>query len=108
MSIATTIPISISAEAGKRVAELGMQHELERILEYTCQAPGVHRIDVTLIPPCDPGDDPRVVLEVSQDLPEEANNPLWRQWCDWMVDTFPSDVLRHFNLLSVHGASDEG
>jgi len=59
------------------------------------------------MPPCDPGDDTRAVLEVSKTVPQEAGSS-WRQWCDWMVDTFPPDVLRHFNMLTVYGAGNEG
>src|ERR1700693_4970993 len=89
----TTIPITVSAEAAARIAELGMQREGGRMLEHTSKAgAGLRSIEVTLMPACDPGDDPRVILEVTKDDPREANDPLWGQWCDWMVETFPSDV----------------
>jgi hypothetical protein len=108
MSIITSVPVTVSAEVEARITELAMQREMERMLEYTSQAAGVRSIDVTLMPPCDPGDEPRVILEVTRDKPQQANDPFWRQWRDWMVETFPSDVLRHFNLLIDHGAADEG
>ncbi len=39
---ATTFPVSITPEAAARVAELGMQAELERMLEHTRQTvPGL-------------------------------------------------------------------
>ena len=109
MAIASVIPITVSEEAAARIAELERQCELEQILEHTCQAAaGLRGIDVTLMPPCDPGDDPRVILEVTTNELPKANDRLWRQWRDWMVETFPSDVLRHFNLLTVYGGADEG
>jgi hypothetical protein len=107
MSITNTVPITVSAEAATRVAALGMQSDLARMLEHACQAAaGLRSIDVTLIPPCDPGEDPRVILEVTKDSPWETSDPLWPIWRDWMVESFPSDVLRHFNLLTAYGAAD--
>ena len=109
MPISTTIPITVSPEAAARVAQLGMKREFERILEHTCEATsGLRSIEVNLTPPCDPGEDPRVILEVTKDERPEPNDPLWGQWCDWMMHSFPSDVLRHFNLLTVYGAAHEG
>ena|ERR1700726_241613 len=100
------VPVSVSLEASVRVADLGMQRELERMLAHASQTvAGVRGIAVTLIPPCDPGEEPRVVLEVTKDEPQEGSDPLWREWCDWMVETFPSGVLRHFNLLTVASIS---
>ena len=107
MSITATTPISVSEEAKSRIAELGIDHDLERILEHTSKlARGLLRIDVVLTPACDPGDDPRIILEGTKEGAPAVNDPLWRQWRDWMVESFPSDVLRHFNLLTVYGAAN--
>jgi len=109
MAITTSIPITVSADAAAHVKKLGMDRELERMLDHACQAAaGLRSIDVILMPPCDPGDDARVILQVTKDDPRAVSDPLWRQWCDWMVESFPPDVLRHFNLLTVYGATDEG
>ena len=109
MSGTTTVPITLRPEAAARVQQLQLPRELARILEHTSRAvPGIRSIEVVLAPPCDPGDDPRLVLEVTRDDPDGADDPTWREWRDWMVDTFPSEVLRHFNLLTVYGAADEG
>jgi hypothetical protein len=95
-----SVPKTIAPEAAARLAELGMVSELQRMIDYLGNAGAALRsVEVTLAPPCDPGDDPRIILEVTKGTGQLANDLLWRQWRDWMVDTFPSDVLRHFNLL---------
>jgi hypothetical protein len=42
------------------------------------------------------------------DVPHLADDPAWRQRRDWMVETFPAEVLRHFNMLEHCGAADAG
>jgi hypothetical protein len=108
MPISTTVPIRISPEAAAHVADLGMRLELDRMLEHTCQTWEVQSLEVTLIPPCDPGEDARVVLEVTRATPREASDPFWSEWRDWMLDTFSPEILRHFNMLTVYGAANEG
>jgi hypothetical protein len=106
MPPATITPISVTKEAEVRLAELGMRPELEQIIEYTQQlASDLRSIDVVLTPACDPEEDPRIVLEVTKSGSPDINEPLWQQWRDWMIETFPPDVLRHFSLLTVYGAN---
>jgi hypothetical protein len=97
----TTIPVTIAPEAAERMAELGMQRELERMLDYLRQeVPGVLSVDVQLALPYDTGDETGIVLEVPLDRPwSDATGR--RQICDWMVETLSPDANRYFTILTV-------
>src|SRR4051794_24974808 len=59
MSSTVDGPVTVSPEAAARVAELGLQREFEQIVEHTRQTiPGLRRLEVTLAPAHDTGDDP--------------------------------------------------
>lgn len=98
---ATTIPVTITPEAAARVAELGLRHELEQMLEYLSrEVPGVLSVEVQLAPPYDTGDEPTILLEVLLDRPL-ADLGAQRQIRDWKIRTFPPQVRRHFTTLTV-------
>ena len=104
MSSTVDGPVTISPEAAARVAELGLRREFEQILEHTRQTiPGLRRIEVTLAPPVDAGDDPRVILDAILAGRDSPQNPVTDRWRDWVLATFSPDVWRHFMLLTVDG-----
>jgi hypothetical protein len=110
-SMATTkaIPVQITPEAAAHVASLGMQRELEQMLAHTQEAVlGVKAIDVILAEPCDPGDDPRVILEVTKPVPKGSCDPAEMEWGKWIVRTFSPDVGRHFVMLAAYGGGGAG
>ena len=70
MSSVATIPIIIEPEVTARVAELGMTEEFQLMLDHARQViPRLQQIRVTLEPPYDTDDEPRVVTEVLQGGP---------------------------------------
>jgi hypothetical protein len=97
----TTIPVTIAPEAAARVAELGMQRELERMLDFLRQeVSGVLSVDVQLAMPYDTGDETSIVLEVPLDRPlSDASGR--RQLRDWMAEALPPVVNRYFTILTV-------
>ena len=102
----TTIPVTVDAEASVHVAELGMQRELDAMLEFLRQnVPDLHRIDVTLQPPYDTGDDPGVIIEITRDDPHGEGDRIRKSWRDWKIDTYSPDIWRHFALFEVPGES---
>jgi hypothetical protein len=109
MSVPTTIPITISPEAADRVAELGMQKELDIMIEHVRQtAPGLQRIEVTQAERYDLGGEPGVTIEAFSDrpfVPEERTD--W-DWSRWMIETFPSHVLEHFAMMFRYGPDHAG
>src|SRR4051812_40851212 len=100
-------PVTISPEAAARVAELGLQRESEQIVEDTRRSiPGLRRIEVTLAPAHDTGDDPRVILDAFLSGRDSLEDPVFDRWGDWVLATFSPDVWRHFMLLTVDGPGD--
>jgi hypothetical protein len=101
MTSTVTVPLTITAEAAARLAELGMEGDLECMLEYIRQTvTGLRRLEVILEPPYDTGDEPYITIEAFpaisfQSAADEAEN----QWGAWKVRTFPPEVCRHFTLL---------
>jgi hypothetical protein len=64
MSAISAVPRTISTEAASFVAERSMQADLERMIEQTRRTVSdLGRIEVQLAPPCDLGDEPRVIIE---------------------------------------------
>jgi hypothetical protein len=97
----TTIPATIAPEAAARVAELGMQRELEQMLDFLRQeVAGVLSVDVQLALPYDTGDETSIVLEVPLDRPW-SDASARRQIRDWKIRAFPPQVNRYFAILTV-------
>jgi hypothetical protein len=105
----TTVPVTVTPEAATRVAELGMQAELERMLEHTRQAvSGLRAIEVQLALPYDTGDETSIIIQATMDDPHLEYDPIEDQLGAWQVRTFPPDVCRRFVILTVYGAAYEG
>ena|SRR5438309_1166588 len=103
-----SVPVTVTPEAAARVAELGMQAELERMLEHTRRAvPGLRAIEVQLALPYDTGNEDSVVIEASRPNSHLAHDPTDSDWGRWKVATFPPDVCRYFVMMSVYDATDE-
>jgi hypothetical protein len=108
MAEPTTVPLTITPEAAARVAELGMQAELERMLDHTRQTvPGLRSIEVQLALPYDTGDETTLIIEVGMDDPYRLDDPTWEQWSYWQISTFPPHVCRYFTMMPVYGPPHE-
>jgi hypothetical protein len=99
--------VTVTPEAAERVAELGLQADLERMLEHTRQTvTGLKQLEVVLDPPYDTGDEPYITIEALRDRSFRVeNDPTWRQWSEWTIFNFPPDVFRHINLM-IHYVTD--
>jgi hypothetical protein len=108
MPTVSSIPVTVTPEAAERVAELGLQTDLDRMLEHTRQTvTGLRRLDVVLDPPYDTGDEPYITIEALRDPSFRLeNDPTWRQWSEWTIFHFPPDVLRHINMLILYVTDD--
>ena len=106
----TTIPVTVAEDAAARVAQLGMQRELEQLIEHAKQAlPHLDAIRVTLEynPEC-PHEDPSVVIWAHRsDKPAPGTlDQTVSDYSEWKVRTFPPEVCINFTVLSVHGGTD--
>jgi len=104
----TTVSVTVTPEAAARVAELGMQGELERMLEHTRQGvPGLRSIEVRLALPYDTGDETSIIIEATMDDPHFEYDPTEDELGSWKVDTFPPDVCRYFVIMTVYWTPHE-
>ncbi len=104
MSAPATVPVTITPEAAARVAELGMQGELERMIKHAreCVA-GLRRVEVILEPPYDTGDDPYLTIQAFRPLTARWDDPVRQEWGRWKVTTFAPEVARHVTLTLIEG-----
>jgi hypothetical protein len=96
---ATGIPVTNTPEAAQRVAELGMQRELRRVLEHTLRTiPTLKSIEVTLALPYDTADEHgiTIVANVAAVSPFVCEGE--RKWSAWTLGTFPREIWRYFHL----------
>jgi hypothetical protein len=101
MTLSSTVPVTVTAEAAARIAELGLRAELEQMIEHALTTlTAVRKLEVVLDPPYDLGDEPLITLEVVRDAAVHApGDPDLRTWGRWKAATFSPDVSRHFGLL---------
>jgi hypothetical protein len=103
MAAPETVPVTITPEAAAVVAWLGMQTELQRMLEHTLQTvPALKRIEVVLEPPYDTGMEDHILIEATRGDPFRLDDPTREQWGAWRDETFPPDVGFHIGLYLTH------
>jgi hypothetical protein len=96
MNASTDVPLTITPEAAARIAELGMQKELEQMIEHVREVvPNLAAIEVTIAECYDTRDEPGISIVAYSDraFAPEANTS-W-DLIGWAVDTFPPQVLEH-------------
>jgi hypothetical protein len=107
MASVTAIPVTIAQEASDHIARLNMPTVLERMLDQVRQVvPKLKAVEISLAPPCDPGDDPRLLVVAIMEQPHSGYDPTQKTLGLWMVETFAPDVCRHFCLLTAYGDAD--
>jgi hypothetical protein len=104
MSATTAVPLTITPEAAARVAELGMQAAVERMIEHTrASVPGLRRVEVVLDPPYDTGDDPYLTIRAFRPLAHRLDDGTRQAWGRWKVTSFSPEVCRHITLTLIEG-----
>jgi hypothetical protein len=100
MMIATTVPVSIDADAQERINQLGVQKEFDEILEHALQTvPKLVRLDVTCPYNEALGPDQQVVFDahVTDRNGWEADLDFGR----WIHAHFPTEVAINFLLMTM-------
>jgi hypothetical protein len=99
MRTTDTIPVTVEPEAAAFVAELGMQAELDQMLDHAKRTiTGLQALNFQFMPAYDTGEE-RIILQALRD-PASPDFGAWRwdQWSHWEISTFSPDVYRHFTL----------
>ena len=93
---ASTVPVTITPEAAARVAELGMQAELEQMIEHLRQTiPQLRDIQAVLVSrePTDEGESINLVATMT--LAYHPDQMLSWELAGWEVRSFPPEVCEH-------------
>ena len=103
MATGTEIPTKIAPEAVKFVAELGMQKELDVMLQHARQTiPGLQFVDVSYDE--DPtANIPGVFIWAHRDEQGLGNNEIHKQWTQWKMESFPPEVGIRFGFWVTSG-----
>jgi hypothetical protein len=100
MSAATTVPVTITPEAAARLAKLGLQAQLEQMVEHTRQTvPDLTRIDITYLDPYGTGMEPGIGIEAMIKRPFYPEDRIEEKWGRWAIEKFPPQVLEHLTFL---------
>lgn len=106
-SSSAKVPITIRPDAAARLAELGMQTEMQQMIDRALQVvPELAAIEVEIAERYDTGGEPGVSIVAYSDrafVPEDLAT--W-DVTDWMVETFPPQVLQHLCLQIISGRSN--
>lgn len=104
MSASTDIPLTIAPEAAARVAELGLQRELEQMIEHVREVvTGLVAIEVVIAECYDSRDETGVSIEAYRDRPHDPKDKTFWNLNRWAVETFPPQVLEHLGILPSYG-----
>jgi hypothetical protein len=105
----TTIPITVEPEAAARIAELGFQDQVDRMLDYARRnLPQVQRIEIGMNYRYDEDSPDGVCIEIHLERPRDEENRLWWQLTRDIVELFPPEVLEHLHMSLCHGVGDAG
>jgi len=99
----------VEPEAAALVSALGLQAELEQMLEHARQTiAGLQRLQVKFGPAYDTGEE-RIIIEAIRD-PASRGSAAWTpdQYSRWKSAAFSPDVRRHFTLLDEYEANHGG
>lgn len=100
MNASTDIPVTITPEAEARIAELGMRKELEQMIAYVREVvPGLAAIEVTIAECYDTRDETGVSITACSDRLFEPGEKVSEEIDEWVVHTFPPQILEHLCIL---------
>ena len=103
------LPVTVTPEAAARIAALGLQARVDRMIAYARQnLPDLVRIDVVLNERYDMGGEPGVAIEAYSQRPFDPVERIPGKLAEWVVDHFPPEVLEHLHLSYLPGANHAG
>jgi hypothetical protein len=99
----------VEPEAAALVAQLGLQAELEQMLEHARRTiTGLQYLAVQFAPAYDTGEEGIIIMAVRDPASPDLKDWAWDQYSEWKITTFSPDVYRHFTLLDEYGTNHAG
>ena len=96
MTTSATVPVTVTPEAAARIAELGFQAHVDRMIEHARQhVLELDRVELVLYDRYELGDEPGLAVEVYSRRPYGYGNQDGRNLLRWMAREFPPEVLQH-------------
>jgi hypothetical protein len=109
MTMSATVPVTVTPEAAARIAHLGFQREVDRIIDYARQhLPDLDRIEVVLYDRYELGDEPGLAIEIYGRRPFDPADKADKEMVRWIVTEFPPEVLWHLITQYYPGAPYAG
>ena len=98
--IVRNVKVDITPEAAKRIAELGLEEELERVAAYTrSTVPTLSEIRVeTWVDPDDPAVGEYLSIVAVKDAPYARHDPEHRAWKKGVIEMISDDFRRWFTF----------
>jgi hypothetical protein len=109
MSTTTTIPVTVTPEAAARIADLGFQPQVDRMVDYArTHLPDLDRIEIVRYERYELGNEPGLAIEAYSRRPFDIADQSDRRLDRWMIEEFPPEVLEHLLMSYRPGAPDAG
>jgi len=109
VAMPTSVPVAVTPEASVRIAELGLQAAVDRMVDYARQHfPELERIEIVLHERFELGDQPGLAVDACSRRPFDPADPTDRELDRWMVREFPPRVLEHLILCYRPGVPHAG
>src|SRR5437763_13294485 len=99
MNDVATVPVTITPEAAERIAQLGFEVEVERMVEHAKQTlPQIRGIEVSLWDRYEAGDQPGLAVNVYSARPYNPDEKISWELRGRIVRLFPAEVLEYLNI----------
>lgn len=109
MTTSATVPVTVTSEAAARIAELGFQAHVARMIDYARQMLSeLERIEVVLYDRYELGDEPGLAIDVYSRRPYDWLYDEERNLIRWMVREFPPEALQRIIVDYHPGAGHAG
>ena len=107
MVIASDIPVRISEDAARFIAETGIHEPLQRVMHHIPRHfRGVQGVNVVLDLSPDQSSGPCVVFEVTREDPGVEKDESDWEWRRWEIESFTPEHLEHFVVFSYYPLVD--
>lgn len=107
MPTVATIPVTIQPDAAAFLAEIGMERDLERMLDHAkATIAHLYAIDIELHDYPETGP-PSLTIHAHRDPYPGESDRAWLTFSNWAGATFRPEVLQNMSLMTVDH-SDEG
>jgi hypothetical protein len=98
-----TVPLTVTPEASRYIAERGLQEPFQRLLDNIPRClPKVQAVSVGLQTAQNDPEDRRIIFDVTREKPRGDSDPAEDNWQRWVIENFPPEEFSHFCLLSIY------